>query len=145
MIATLQRTYSFEAAHYLPFVPEGHKCARVHGHSYSVTVAVRGPVGGMGWVVDFAEIDTVAKPVIDGLDHRMLNDVLPNPTSELLCLWLLRELAAVPHLYAVTVRETKRSACTMLAEDVVGIGRAPTPELNCDGRGERSGARRGGD
>jgi 6-pyruvoyltetrahydropterin/6-carboxytetrahydropterin synthase len=116
MIATLSRDYTFEAAHWLPLVPEGHKCKAVHGHSYRVTVLVRGPVGTLGWVCDFAEIDAVARPIIARLDHSTLNDVVPNPTSELLCAWLLRELAAVPHLHAVTVRETERSACTVAVD-----------------------------
>lgn len=115
-IATLRRTYTFEAAHRLPLVCEGHKCGRIHGHSYRVTVVVRGPVDPVaGWVCDFAEIDAVAKPVIARLDHTMLNDVMPNPTSELLAAWLIREFATVPHLYAVTVSETERSSVEVLA------------------------------
>ena len=117
MIATLAREYTFEAAHWLPHVPDGHKCKAVHGHSYRVTVFVRGPVGPMGWVCDFAEIDAVAKPVVARLDHSTLNDVVPNPTSELLCAWLLHEFAAVPHLHAVCIRETCRSACTVTVAD----------------------------
>lgn len=120
MIATLRRTYTFEAAHRLPHVPAGHKCGRMHGHSYRVTVLVRGKISAMGWVCDFAEIDAVARPVIARLDHSMLNDVLWNPTSENLCAWLLRELATVPHLYAVEVCETERSACTVTVDDLGG-------------------------
>ena len=111
MIATLRRDYTFEAAHSLPLVPDGHKCKAVHGHSYRVAVLVRGPVGPLGWVCDFAEIDAVARPIIARLDHSNLNDVLPNPTSELLAVWLLGELATVPHLHAVRVSETGRSCC----------------------------------
>lgn len=121
MIATLRRTYTFEAAHRLPHVPAGHKCGAMHGHSYRVTVVARGPVDPVsGWVCDFAEIDAVARPIIARLDHASLNDVLWNPTSELLCAWLLRELAAVPHLYAVEVCETDRSACTVTVDDLGG-------------------------
>lgn len=116
IIATLRRTYTFEAAHRLPLVCEGHKCGRMHGHSYRVTVVVRGPVDpATGWVCDFAEIDAAAKPIIARLDHSTLNDTLPNPTSELLAAWLLRELAAVPHLHAVAVSETERSSVEVLA------------------------------
>jgi 6-pyruvoyl-tetrahydropterin synthase len=82
---------------------------------------VRGPVGAMGWVCDFAEIDAVARPVMARLDHSTLNDTLPNPTSEMLCAWLLRELAAVPHLYAVEVCETERSACVVTVDDAAGV------------------------
>ena len=121
MIATLRREYTFEAAHRLPYVPEGHKCGRMHGHSYRVVVLVRGPVGAMGWVCDFAQIDAVVRPVIARLDHASLNDVLWNPTSELLCAWLLRELEAVPSLYAVQVCETDRSSCMVTVDDVGAI------------------------
>ncbi|MFO0610636.1 MAG: 6-carboxytetrahydropterin synthase QueD [Polyangiales bacterium] len=117
MLATLQRRYTFEASHRLPYVPEGHKCGRVHGHSYRVTVLVRGPVNSAGMVCDFADVDAIARPVVADLDHRHLNELLPNPTSELLALWLLRKLAAVPHLYAVTVAETERSAATVTVDD----------------------------
>jgi 6-pyruvoyltetrahydropterin/6-carboxytetrahydropterin synthase len=121
MIATLRRTYTFDAAHRLPHVPAGHKCGAMHGHSYRVTVVVRGSVDAMGWVCDFADLDAVARPVMARLDHSTLNDTLPNPTSELLCAWLLRELAAVPHLYAVEVCETERSSCMVTVDDVAGV------------------------
>ncbi len=116
IVATLERLYEFEAAHRLPHVPAGHKCGVMHGHSYRVTVVVRGPVDPVaGWVCDFAEIDAVAKPIIARLDHSTLNDTFPNPTSELLAAWLVAELAAVPHLYSVRVSETRRSSAEVLA------------------------------
>ena len=123
MLATLRREYAFEAAHQLPHVPAGHKCGAMHGHSYRVTVVVRGLVDPVaGWVCDFAEIDAVARPVIALLDHSTLNSHrgLGNPTSEMLCVWLLRELVAVPHLYAVEVCETERSSCAVTVDDIAG-------------------------
>lgn len=121
MIATLRREFHFEAAHRLPFVPEGHKCARVHGHSYRVTVLVRGPIRSDGMVVDFAEIDRVSRPIIDELDHSNLNDLLKNPTSELLAVWMLRQLRSLPHLWAVQVAETQRSSCLVTVDDLAGF------------------------
>ena len=121
--ATLRREYTFEAAHRLPYVPEGHKCGNVHGHSYRVTVFVRGPINSMGWVVDFGDVDAVARPVIARLDHTNLNALLPNPTSELLCAWLLRQLRAVPHLYAVSVSETERSMAMVTVDDLDAAAR----------------------
>jgi 6-pyruvoyltetrahydropterin/6-carboxytetrahydropterin synthase len=82
---------AFEAAHRLPNVPEGHKCARVHGHSFRLEVHVRGDIGGeSGWVMDFADITQAFAPLHEQLDHRYLNDVegLANPTSENLARWL---------------------------------------------------------
>lgn len=111
----LSRSYRFEAAHHLPQAPEGHRCRRVHGHSYEVELHVLGELDeAAGWVTDFATIDTAFTPVRELLDHQLLNDVddLENPTSELLARWIWRRLVGVlAGLEAVIVRETPRSAC----------------------------------
>jgi 6-pyruvoyltetrahydropterin/6-carboxytetrahydropterin synthase len=115
MTATVFREFRFEAAHWLPRVPEGHQCGRTHGHSYRVEVHVRGEVGGRsGWVIDFADIKAAWQPLHDALDHRLLNDVpgLENPTSELLARWVWGRLAGpLPGLCRVVVRETCTSGC----------------------------------
>jgi 6-pyruvoyltetrahydropterin/6-carboxytetrahydropterin synthase len=112
----LFKSFTFEAAHRLPQAPEGHKCARLHGHSYQVTLRLEGPVDPVaGWVVDFADITAAMAPVLDQVDHRYLNDVdgLDNPTSEVLAVWLWDRLApALPDLAAVEVRETCTAGCT---------------------------------
>jgi 6-pyruvoyltetrahydropterin/6-carboxytetrahydropterin synthase len=112
----LTRTFRFEAAHRLPHLPPGHKCARLHGHSFRVDVTLHGPLDPtLGWVVDFGDIKAAAQPVFDLLDHRYLNDItgLDNPTSEVLCLWLWERLApALPGLHAIRVRETCNASCT---------------------------------
>jgi 6-pyruvoyltetrahydropterin/6-carboxytetrahydropterin synthase len=109
------REFSFEAAHLLPAVPEGHKCGRLHGHSYRVAVHVEGPVGeDTGWVQDFAELREAWRPVGECLDHRYLNDIpgLENPTSEILARWIWQRLAgSLPGLSQVVVRETCTSGC----------------------------------
>ena len=116
MRTRLARDYRFEAAHFLPAVPPGHKCARMHGHSYAVTVAVEGEIDpASGWLIDFADIDDRVMPVIRGLDHQVLNEIdgLANPTSELLAVWLWRRIAGVlPALVEITVAETPTSRCT---------------------------------
>src|SRR5262249_51521470 len=98
-----------------PRVPEGHQCARVHGHSYQVSVALEGEVDPeRGWVVDFAEVDEQVAPLVRQLDHRVLNEVegLANPTSELLVRWLWQRLVArLPGLCEVAVSETPTSRC----------------------------------
>ena len=109
------REFSFEAAHQLPNVPAGHKCARLHGHSFRVSVHVRGPVDpASGMVVDFADIDRAFAPVHDQLDHYFLNDVegLENPTSENLARWIWQRVQAGLPVTKVVVRET----CTSGAE-----------------------------
>jgi 6-pyruvoyltetrahydropterin/6-carboxytetrahydropterin synthase len=110
----------FEAAHRLPNVPDGHKCARLHGHSFRVDVHVQGPVDpAMGWVMDFADVRAACQPVRDALDHRYLNEVdgLENPTSERLAQWIWARLApSLPGLSELTVRETCTSGCRYRGE-----------------------------
>jgi 6-pyruvoyltetrahydropterin/6-carboxytetrahydropterin synthase len=113
------REFTFEAAHRLPHVPAGHKCARLHGHSYRVEVRVRGDVGPVtGWVMDFADIAAAFRPVHDALDHRYLNEVpgLQNPTSEVLARWIWERLVDGLPLAAVTVRETCTSGAVYTGE-----------------------------
>jgi 6-pyruvoyltetrahydropterin/6-carboxytetrahydropterin synthase len=110
----LFREFTFEAAHRLPQVPAGHKCARLHGHSYRVEVQVRGEVGAdTGWVLDFADLSEAFRPVREQLDHYYLNDIegLANPTSEVLARWIWDRLAATLPLSAIVVRETCTSGC----------------------------------
>lgn len=118
----LRRRYRFEAAHRLPMVPLEHRCSRLHGHTYAVEIAVRGPMDGeSGWVIDYASIDAVAAPAIDELDHRLLNDVagLENPTSEHLARWIWDRIALeLPGLSAITVSENPDAACTYLGPQV---------------------------
>jgi 6-pyruvoyltetrahydropterin/6-carboxytetrahydropterin synthase len=112
---------TFEAAHRLPNVPPGHKCARVHGHSYKVVLHIRGPVDAqMGWVMDLGDIDSAFAPLRAMLDHRSLNDVegLENPTSENLAMWIWRKLRPVlPMLFRVRVSETANVGVIYEGED----------------------------
>ena len=109
------KEFTFEAAHRLPHVPEGHKCARLHGHSFRIAVHVRGPVGAhSGWVMDFADVKTAWKPLHEALDHRYLNEIpgLENPTSEVLAAWIWARLAPqLPGLAKLVLRETCTSGC----------------------------------
>jgi 6-pyruvoyltetrahydropterin/6-carboxytetrahydropterin synthase len=114
------REFTFEAAHRLPHVPDGHKCARLHGHSYRVQVNVAGVVGAeTGWVMDFGEIKQIVEPVRDQLDHYYLNEVpgLENPTSEVLARWIWDRLVSQLPLAAVMVRETCTSGCIYRGEE----------------------------
>lgn len=117
----LFKEFSFESAHRLPNVPDGHKCARLHGHSFHVRVTIEGPVGERsGWVMDFADLKRAFAPIHDALDHRYLNDIegLENPTSEHLSRWIWQRLvASLPGLVEVEVRETCTSGCAYRGED----------------------------
>jgi 6-pyruvoyltetrahydropterin/6-carboxytetrahydropterin synthase len=90
----ITKDFTFQAAHRLPKVPEGHKCARIHGHSYKVEVSVKGCLNERGWIVDFAEIEAAMAPFLEQLDHNTLNEVegLENPTAEHIALWLSKRL-----------------------------------------------------
>lgn len=109
------KSFTFEAAHKLPNVPDEHKCKRLHGHSFQVTVYVNGPVGEhSGWVMDFADIKAACKPIHEALDHRYLNDIpgLENPTSENIARWIWNKLIAdLPALGKIEIRETCTSGC----------------------------------
>jgi 6-pyruvoyltetrahydropterin/6-carboxytetrahydropterin synthase len=117
----IYKEFTLEAAHRLPNVPAGHKCARLHGHSFRVTVAVTGPLGeSSGWVMDFADLSAAVRPLIDALDHRYLNEIdgLENPTSENLARWIWRRLRpGLPGLSRVGVRETCTSGCEYRGDD----------------------------
>jgi 6-pyruvoyltetrahydropterin/6-carboxytetrahydropterin synthase len=112
----LTKEYRFEAAHRLPRVPPGHKCARIHGHSYKVEVVVRGPIDpATGWLIDFGVIDEAWADLHALLDHQNLNDVpgLENSTCENIAVYLWRALRPrIEVLGAVTVWETADSKCT---------------------------------
>jgi len=115
------KEFSFEAAHRLPNVPEGHKCARLHGHSFHVRVSVEGAVGETtGWVMDFADLKAAFRPVYERLDHRYLNEIpgLENPTSEMLARWIWRALrATLTGVVEIEVRETCTTGCIYRGED----------------------------
>ena len=120
MRTEIQKTFGIEAAHRLPHVPTGHKCARLHGHSFRITLHVTGEVDPqLGWIVDFAELTRAFAPLHALLDHNYLNEVpgLENPTSENLARFVL-ERVQLPagKLAAVSVEETCTSRCVVYAE-----------------------------
>jgi 6-pyruvoyltetrahydropterin/6-carboxytetrahydropterin synthase len=115
------KDFTIEAAHHLPNVPTGHKCGRLHGHSFRIEVHVRGPINhAMGWVIDFADIKAAFKAVEEAIDHRYLNEVvgLANPTSENLARWIWEHVfPALPMLSRVVVRETCTTGCVYEGEE----------------------------
>jgi 6-pyruvoyltetrahydropterin/6-carboxytetrahydropterin synthase len=121
MRVELAKTFTFEAAHHLPYVPPDHKCRRLHGHSYRVEIVVRGEVNPeLGWLMDFDAIRQAFEPIRLQLDHHYLNAIpgLENPTSEVLARWIWKRLVPVlPCLYRVSIAETCTSACHYYGEE----------------------------
>lgn len=106
----ITKRFRFDAAHWLPMVPETHKCRRLHGHTYEVELALEGKLDEeMGWVEDYGAVSAAFKPLLNELDHNCLNELsgLENPTAENLAVWVFERLApALPTLTDVTVMET---------------------------------------
>lgn len=123
MRSELTREYFCESAHWLPNVPEGHKCKRMHGHHYVFIVRIGGEVDWkMGWVLDFWELDTIVQPILDQIDHRLLNEIpgLENPTAEIISQWLLARIQqTLPkgRVLSVEVFETPQASAVTYNEE----------------------------
>jgi 6-pyruvoyltetrahydropterin/6-carboxytetrahydropterin synthase len=116
MSYAIGKRFSFEAGHRLGGLPEGHKCARPHGHSYAVEVIVTaGELTGPGFVADFADLAALRRHLAEAYDHRMLNDVIDaEPTSENLARvlfdWCTANLALPPAATVAAVRVSETPA-----------------------------------
>jgi 6-pyruvoyltetrahydropterin/6-carboxytetrahydropterin synthase len=117
---SVTRLSDFSSAHYLPEHPH---CGQMHGHNYRVEVTARRVTGGLdpqtSMVVDFAVLDDAIEQVTDQLDHKVLNEVLPDaaiPTAEYLAMWLFNRLADLLYgrvvVEKVVVWENDRSYAT---------------------------------
>ncbi len=117
----ISKEFTIEAAHRLPNVPPGHKCERLHGHSFCIEVWVTGePDPETGWIMDYSEIDDAFQPIFDRLDHNYMNDIegLSNPTSENLARFVWQRLApSLTGLSKIVIRETCNTACVYHGPD----------------------------
>jgi 6-pyruvoyltetrahydropterin/6-carboxytetrahydropterin synthase len=111
----IYKEFKFDSAHWLPHVPPGHKCANMHGHTYIVEIHVEDELDPkLGWVLDYADLSKQVVPLIDQLDHKVLNEIegLENPTAEHLALWLWSQLESnLPQLSQVVVKENPTNVC----------------------------------
>jgi len=109
------KEFTFDSAHFLPNVPDGHKCYHMHGHTYKVKIVVEGEVDPhFGWVIDFGDIKVAFKPLIDQMDHHVLNEIkgLENPTAENIAQWIWIQLKPhLPLLSRIEIYETPTSGC----------------------------------
>lgn len=107
------KEFTFDSAHFLPNVPENHKCRNMHGHTYRLKVWIEDqPDPVLGWVMDFAVMKQVVQPVVAQLDHKCMNNVagLENPTCEQIAIWLWNQLKpSLPKLATIELHETPTS------------------------------------
>lgn len=119
MYYEISKKLYFEAAHYLPNVPDGHKCKNMHGHSYCVEIFCVGIcLTEQGFLVDFADISKYAKPIVELLDHSVINEIgintnnelLKNPTAENIAKYFYDMLINdISYISKVTIQETPNS------------------------------------
>lgn len=117
----IRKHFTFEAAHVLPY-HQG-KCARLHGHSYRLEVALRGPLQTQGpergMIEDFDTVKSVvSRGIVDVLDHQSLNEIIDNPTCERIILWIWERLRpALVGLDELVLWETPTSCAILRASD----------------------------
>ncbi|HEY8782230.1 MAG TPA: 6-carboxytetrahydropterin synthase QueD [Mucilaginibacter sp.] len=113
LFMVIYKQFSFDSAHFLPNVSDSHKCKQLHGHTYHLTIYAEGEVlEKEGWVLDFSDLKSVVNPIIDRIDHKLLNDIagLENPTTEILAIWLWKQIKPLMHpLKRIELKETTSS------------------------------------
>lgn len=106
----IYKEFSFDSAHFLPHVPDGHKCKNMHGHTYRFRVFLQGkPDAQLGWIMDFKDLKNCVGPVIEQLDHKLINDIegLENPTAENITIWIWQKIKPLlPQLSKIELYET---------------------------------------
>lgn len=106
----IYKEFSFDSAHFLPNVPEGHKCKEMHGHTYKLKVFIEGELDPvLGWIMDFKDLKDALLPVIDQLDHKLINNIrgLENPTAENITVWIWEQIKpSLPLLSRIELYET---------------------------------------
>lgn len=109
---SITKQFSFSASHVLEHLPEGHPCARLHGHNYVVELVLEGSeLDESGFVRDYRDLTPFKTFIDEKLDHRHLNDIVDGPTSAENLARFLYEFARGlwPEVIAVRVSETPRT------------------------------------
>lgn len=116
----ITKEFTFDSAHRLPRLPDGHKCRALHGHTFAIAIAVEGDVSDdTGFVLDFGDIIKAFEPIREQLDHNYLNDIegLENPTCENIARWIWKRLESrLPGLHQIVVKETPSSGCSYIGD-----------------------------
>lgn len=98
MKTMIVKRVDFCAAHFLPNY-DG-ICKNLHGHTWSIDIGVSGPVNeNSGMVVDFADLKKALQPILNSFDHKLLNNVVKNPTAENIALHIKDTLLTTPTLF----------------------------------------------
>ena len=112
MALKIYKEFFFEAAHFLPSAPSGHPNARVHGHSFRLRVTLEGePDAQTGLLMNLGDISAVMQPILDQLDHHLLNEIdgLGAATLENVTRWIWKQ--AKPLLPALAEVSVSRDSC----------------------------------
>ncbi|MCL1937530.1 MAG: 6-carboxytetrahydropterin synthase [Candidatus Azobacteroides sp.] len=110
----ISKQFSFSASHALPLLGKDHPCARMHGHNYVITMHLHAEnLDKYGFVKDYKSLQGVKQFIDETLDHRHLNDIIPDPpTSENIARFIYNRFKSeIPELYAVGVSETPQTSC----------------------------------
>lgn len=117
----IYRSFKFDAAHFLPHVPERHECGKMHGHVYTLKVFISGEIDPETFLLrDFDELRTVVSSATNILDHQVLNDVdgLEDPTCENILIWLWDRIRpSLPDLVKLELNETPTSGAIYEGQD----------------------------
>ncbi len=109
------KKYYFDAAHYMAEFEENHNYRKMHGHSFEVTVKLKGDINRKNnWVMDLEELDSFVDPELSKLDHSILNEVdgLEKPTSENIAKWLWSKLIKkIPNLDSIEINRPRIGGC----------------------------------
>ncbi len=111
MMFTIRKQFEFSAAHQLNGLPQGHQCARLHGHNYVVEVELRSnKLNEHGFVVDYGDLSQLRHHLDANFEHRFLNDFFSQPTAEMIAAQLFHWCRQRwPETLAVSVSETPKT------------------------------------
>lgn len=127
---TIAKRFTFDAAHFLPCMPELHKCRGMHGHTYEVELQLYGEPDANGILVDYDDVAKAWEPIHALVDHKVLNEVpgLRMPSTEVLAMWIMDRLLDAPFwslVSKVRVSESSTTWAEVSAKDHVAYRRSP--------------------
>jgi 6-pyruvoyltetrahydropterin/6-carboxytetrahydropterin synthase len=109
----------FSSGHYLRNYKG--KCENPHGHNYKIRLILAGEeLDAAGLLLDFKLLKQALNPIIERLDHKMLNDIEPfdtlNPSAENIAKYFYDQISA--QLAVATISRVRVKSCTIWETDV---------------------------